>query len=84
MGRPLHRLDSACLPPRRIAPAAATVQFAPRSCRYHAQHGNLDCTVKYVDPEGFKLGVWLANRRRRAERLSVDQRAALDALAMRW
>lgn len=52
--------------------------------RYHARHGNLDCAVKYVDPEGFKLGVWVANRRRRAERLTADQRAALDALGMRW
>lgn len=52
--------------------------------RYHARHGNLDCTVKYVDPEGFRLGAWLANRRRRAERLDADQRATLDALGMRW
>ena len=52
--------------------------------RYHAQHGHLDCAVKYVDPEGFRLGVWLANRRRRAARLKADQRAALDTLGMRW
>lgn len=52
--------------------------------RYHALHGNLDCSRSYVDPAGFRLGVWLANKRRRADRVPADQRAALDALKMRW
>ncbi|WP_225636725.1 DEAD/DEAH box helicase [Streptomyces solaniscabiei] len=52
--------------------------------RYHAVHGDLECTTKYVDEDGFRLGMWLSNKRNRSDRLSPDQRAALDNLNMRW
>ncbi len=59
--------------------------------QYHREHGNLDVPYHYVDPDGVKLGVWIANTRfarrtgetGRAE-LSEDQIARLDVLGMIW
>ena len=59
--------------------------------RYHREHGNLDVPYYYVDSDGVKLGVWIANTRfarrnagsSRAE-LSDDQIARLDELGMIW
>lgn len=52
--------------------------------RHHAVHGHLRCPNSYVDDAGFKLGMWLANKRQRLERLTPEQKTALDALGMRW
>lgn len=52
--------------------------------RYHAIHGDLGCAKGYVDEDGFRLGIWLSNKRRRPNRVRPDQRAALDNLNMRW
>ena len=59
--------------------------------RYHREYGNLDVPYHYVDPDGIKLGVWIANTRfarrnkgtGRAE-LTDDQISRLDALGMIW
>ncbi len=59
--------------------------------RYHREYGDLDVPYYYVDPDGVKLGVWIANTRfarrnggaGRAE-LSEDQIARLDELGMIW
>ncbi len=59
--------------------------------RYHREHGNLDVPYYYVDSDGVKLGVWIANIRfaRKNERtgraeLSREQIARLDELGMIW
>jgi superfamily II DNA or RNA helicase len=52
--------------------------------RYHAEHGNLDVPQKHVDEQGYKLGVWINNTRRRAARLAPERRAALAELGMTW
>ena len=59
--------------------------------RYHREHGNLDVPYYYTDPDGVKLGVWIANTRfaRRTEgtgraALTGDQIARLDELGMIW
>ncbi|MGW2111064.1 helicase associated domain-containing protein [Streptomyces sp. NPDC001948] len=52
--------------------------------RYHAVHGDLGCATKYVDEDGFRLGIWLSNKRKRSDRIGPAQRTALDNLNMRW
>ncbi len=59
--------------------------------RYHREHGNLDVPYYYVDSNGVKLGVWIANTRfaRRTEgtgraELTEEQVARLDELGMIW
>lgn len=52
--------------------------------RYHAVHGDLGCANSYVDEDGFRLGMWLSNKRNRGDRLSPGQRTDLDNLNMRW
>ena len=59
--------------------------------QYHREHGNLDVPYYYVNSDGVKLGVWIANTRfaRRTEgtgraELTKDQIARLDELGMIW
>ena len=59
--------------------------------QYYREHGNLDVPYYYVNPDGVKLGVWIANIRfarrnggtGRAE-LTDEQVARLDELGMIW
>ena len=58
---------------------------------YYREHGDLDVPYYYVDPDGVKLGVWIANIRfaRRTEgtgraELTKEQIARLDELGMIW
>ncbi len=59
--------------------------------QYHREHGNLDVPYYYVNSNGIKLGVWIANTRfamrnagtGRAE-LTEEQKKRLDALGMIW
>ena len=59
--------------------------------QYHREHGNLDVPYYYVNSDGIKLGVWIANTRfamrntgtGRAE-LTEEQEKRLDALGMIW
>lgn len=59
--------------------------------QYHKEHGNLDVPYYYVNPEGIKLGIWIANIRfaRRSKesgraKLTEGQIARLDELGMIW
>jgi hypothetical protein len=51
---------------------------------YKAHHG--DCLVPnlYQTDNGFKLGTWVANRRKRCEILSASHRAQLNFLGFAW
>jgi hypothetical protein len=58
--------------------------------RYHRTYGNLDVPAHYVDPDGIRLGTWIAALRlgkkgqnRRSE-LTAEQVARLDILGMNW
>ena len=57
--------------------------------RYYREHGNLDVPVKYVDSEGFYLGMWISRLRRSSREelpkyLGEEQIAKLEACGMRW
>ncbi|WP_406274987.1 helicase associated domain-containing protein [Actinacidiphila glaucinigra] len=60
--------------------------------QFHAREGALQPPRKHVErltqPDGtvaeVKLGQFVDNARRRAEKLTEDRRAELDALGMRW
>ncbi|MFJ9483860.1 helicase associated domain-containing protein [Streptomyces mirabilis] len=60
--------------------------------QFHTREGHLNVPRKHVEEmtgEGgevtaVRLGGWLDNTRRRADRLTPDRRAELDALGMRW
>ncbi|WP_151484244.1 helicase associated domain-containing protein [Streptomyces albicerus] len=55
--------------------------------QFHAREGHLRPARKHletVDGEAIKLGAFLDNTRRRAAKLSLERRAELDALGMRW
>ena len=48
--------------------------------RFADQHGHACPTARHVDPEGFKLGRWVANHRHRRGALDPDQVARLEAI----
>lgn len=57
--------------------------------RYHARHGHLNVPQTYIDPEGYRLGVFVQHQRakRRGTKpggITVEEIAALDALGMVW
>lgn len=55
--------------------------------QYHAREGHLTVPRKHVeivDGTPVKLGSFLDNTRRRADKLTPERRADLDALDMRW
>jgi hypothetical protein len=55
--------------------------------QYHAREGHLNAprkAVEVVDGIERRLGAFLDNARRRADRLTPERRAELDALGMRW
>lgn len=52
--------------------------------RFRGEHGHLRVPQSYVDTEGFKVGVWVNNTRRRAAALSAERSAELDALGFEW
>ena len=56
--------------------------------RYYSANGNLDVPAAYKAPSGFALGAWMRNlrrlRRERADTLSPEQIARLDAIGMSW
>jgi hypothetical protein len=63
---------------------AANVRAARQ---FHAREGHLQVPRKYieeVDGVPYKLGTFIDNARRRADKLSTDRRAELDALGMHW
>ncbi|MFH9090994.1 Helicase associated domain protein [Streptomyces sp. NPDC017673] len=59
--------------------------------QYHAREGHLRPARKHIerlDVDGaavdIKLGTWLDNTRRRADKVTPERRAELDQLGMRW
>ncbi|MFD7681719.1 Helicase associated domain protein [Streptomyces sp. NPDC060187] len=61
--------------------------------QFHAREGHLRVPRKHVEEiagdddgevVGLRLGGWLDNTRRRADKLSAERRAELDELGMRW
>ncbi|MGW3289776.1 helicase associated domain-containing protein [Streptomyces sp. NPDC001002] len=55
--------------------------------QFHAREGHLRPTrghVEHVDGVDVRLGSFLDNTRRRADKLPPERRAALDELGMRW
>ncbi|EPD54448.1 hypothetical protein HMPREF1211_08570 [Streptomyces sp. HGB0020] len=55
--------------------------------QFHTREGHLHVPRKHVelvDGEEIGLGSFISNARRRAGKLSVERRAALEALGMRW
>jgi hypothetical protein len=61
--------------------------------QFHAREGHLSVPRKHVEEMadeggesgvGVRLGGWLDNTRRRADKLIPERRAELDALGMRW
>lgn len=56
---------------------------------YKEQYGNLDVKAAYVTEDGFALGKWVANMRRKrrgkcGKALTAEQTEKLDALGMIW
>ncbi|MBM9506679.1 Helicase associated domain protein [Streptomyces sp. KK5PA1] len=55
--------------------------------QFHAREGHLQPSrkaVEVVDGVEHKIGMFLDNARRRADKLSPERRAELDAIGMRW
>ncbi|MFJ7305672.1 helicase associated domain-containing protein [Streptomyces sp. NPDC099088] len=60
--------------------------------QFHTREGRLRVPRKHVEEiagedgevVGLRLGGWLDNTRRRADKLSAERRTALDELGMRW
>lgn len=52
--------------------------------RYAIEHGNLLVPTDYVDPDGFKLGRWIAYQKTKQATLSEKQKEKLNALGMNW
>ncbi|MFB9252209.1 Helicase associated domain protein [Sphaerisporangium melleum] len=51
---------------------------------YAAEHGNLTVPVAFVTDDGFHLGSWLYQRRRRVDTLPIEQRRALNEIDPQW
>jgi superfamily II DNA or RNA helicase len=53
---------------------------------YRAEHGHLRVPNSFVGADGYRLGIWISERRadRRRGKLSDERIAALDALGMAW
>jgi len=73
--------------PARRSQSAAWERNIAAARQFHAREGHLTVPRKHVetvDGEEIRLGAWVDNSRRRAEKLSAERRAELDALSMRW
>ncbi|MFD5815606.1 helicase associated domain-containing protein [Streptomyces sp. NPDC127038] len=79
-------------PTRRTQADRWTIHLAAAR-QFHAREGHLHIPRKHIEElaeeEGrsgtsVRLGGWLDNTRRRADKLSLGRRAELDELGMRW
>ncbi|MFD6925817.1 helicase associated domain-containing protein [Streptomyces sp. NPDC059944] len=78
--------DPVVVPVRRTQGDRWAVNVAAAR-QFHAREGHLRVprkAVEEVDGEQIKLGAFVDNTRRRAGKLSEQQRAELDELGMRW
>ncbi|MDX3098830.1 Helicase associated domain protein [Streptomyces sp. ME19-03-3] len=79
-------------PPARRTQADKWAVNLRAARQFHAREGSLQAPRKHVEqltePDGavteVKLGQFLDNTRRRADKLTAERRAELDALGMRW
>lgn len=52
---------------------------------YYQNHGDLQVPTGYINPDGYKLGAWIADRREKGkEKHSKEQQRQLDELGMIW
>ena len=52
---------------------------------YFVKNGNLDVPTMFVCEDGFKLGAWIANHRKKGEtRITDERRKRLDSISMIW
>lgn len=54
------------------------------AAQFYKQNGHLRVGQTYQDKDGFALGTWIQNQRRRQDRLSAAQRERLSDLKMIW
>ncbi|WP_244362295.1 helicase associated domain-containing protein [Streptomyces aquilus] len=74
------------VPARRSQDARWAANLAAAR-QFHAREGHLRPARKHIETvngEKIKLGTFLDNTRRRADKLSPERRTALDELGMRW
>ena len=62
------------------------MQYYEIAKQYYMDHGNLNVNINYIDPEGVRLGIWIASQRdsRKRNRLSEEQIRLLDEIGMSW
>ncbi|MFD6822923.1 Helicase associated domain protein [Streptomyces sp. NPDC060085] len=80
------------LQPERKTQADRWATHLAAARQFHAREGHLRVPRKHVEEiaggdgqvVGLRLGGWLDNTRRRANKLSAERRAELDELGMRW
>ncbi|MCX4428391.1 helicase associated domain-containing protein [Streptomyces mirabilis] len=83
----LEPVGEAEQPPTRRTQADRWAGHLAAARQFHARQGHLNAPRKHVEDVGgvpAKLGEFLDNTRRRADKLAPERRAELDALGMRW
>jgi hypothetical protein len=90
--QPLTPAETAAQPGRRTQADRWAAHLAAAR-QFHAREGHLRVPRKFVEElaggdgesgVSVRLGAWLDNTRRRADRLAPERLAALDELGMRW
>ncbi|MGH8917540.1 MAG: helicase associated domain-containing protein, partial [Actinomycetes bacterium] len=51
---------------------------------YQREHGHLHVAARYVTDDGYALGAWIVEQRKRRKSLPAEQIAVLDALGIKW
>lgn len=89
---PLTPEEAAAQPTRRTQADRWAIHLTAAR-RYRAREGHLNVPRKHIEElagedsesrTSVRLGGWLDNTRRRADKLTPERRAELDALGMRW
>jgi hypothetical protein len=54
--------------------------------KYKEKTGNPNAPIKYITPDGFKLGAWQTNRRSayKTGKLSTDRIKMLEEIGFKW
>lgn len=81
----IQRLDALGMSWIPTAPHETAWQTGLSEARsYLAEHGNLQVPQRYVTEDGYRLGIWINNLRRRKDKLNADRIRTLNAIGMRW
>ncbi|MFJ5680240.1 Helicase associated domain protein [Streptomyces sp. NPDC093097] len=81
----VQRLDAVGMEWTQPSPHEAAWRAGLTAARaYLAEFGNLQVPQKYVARDGFRLGTWINNQRRRRDKLHPDRVKLLNALGMIW